>query len=118
MRNSFGINKSRSLMTATNQMEIDMTNNFASLTLADQYAVLKAEADAIAKQLEAVKAAIKATGLEVIEGEQAIVTVSLSERSSLDACAAKKLLTPEQVAACTKVSLVATIRVKPRLIAA
>jgi len=98
-----------------------MTNILASLaaladlSLADRYAVLKADADAIAKALDAVKAEIKATGLDTIEGENAIVTVSLSERSTLDTKAAKALLTDEQIAACTKVTLVETLRVKPKV---
>lgn len=98
-----------------------MTNILASLaaladlSLADRYAVLKADADAIAKALDAVKAEIKATGLDTIEGENTIVTVSLSERSTLDTKAAKALLSDEQVAACTKVTLVETLRVKPRV---
>lgn len=86
----------------------------SSLSLADRYAVLKADADAIAKALDAVKAEIKATGLEVIEGERSIVTVCLSERATLDTKAAKAFLTDEQVAACTKVTLVETLRVKPK----
>lgn len=86
----------------------------SSLSLADRYAVLKADADAIAKALDAVKAEIKATGLETIEGERAIVTVCLSERATLDTKAVKEILTEEQVAACTKVTLVETLRVKPK----
>lgn len=89
--------------------------NLSALSLADRYAVLKADADAIAKALDAVKAEIKATGLDTIEGENAIVMVSLSERSTLDTKAAKALLSDEQVAACTKVTLVETLRVKPKV---
>jgi hypothetical protein len=88
--------------------------SLATLSLADRFAVLKADADAINKALDAVKAEIKATGLETIVGERAIVTVSLSERSTFDSKAAKALLTDEQVAACTKVILVETIRDKPK----
>lgn len=86
----------------------------SALSLADRYAVLKADADAIAKALDAVKAEIKATGLEVIEGERSIVTVCLSERATLDTKVVKEILTEEQVAACTKVTLVETLRVKPK----
>ena len=88
--------------------------NLSALSLADRYAILKADADAITKALDAVKAEIKATGLETIEGDRAVVTVALSERSTLDSKAAKALLTDEQVKACTKVALVETIRVKPK----
>jgi hypothetical protein len=98
-------------------MEIDTMSNFATLPLADRYAILKAEVDTLTKQLDAIKAEIKATGVETLTGEQAIVTVALSERSTLDAKAARTYLTPEQVAACTKVTLVETLRVKPRLAA-
>ena len=88
--------------------------SLADLSLADRYAILKADADAIAKALDAVKNEIKATGLETIEGARAIVTVSLSERSTLDPKAVRALLTDEQVAACTKTTLVETLRVKPK----
>ncbi len=88
--------------------------NLASLSLADRFAILKADADAINKELEAVKAEIKATGLEKIEGENAIVVVSLSERSMFDTKAAKALLTSEQIASCTSITLITTIRDKPK----
>ena len=88
-----------------------MTN----VSLADRYAALKAEIDALTKELDKVKTEIKATGLETIEGDMAIVTVSLSERSSLDTKAVKDLLTPDQIAACTRVTLVETLRVKPKV---
>ena len=94
-----------------------MTNRFAnlaSLSLADRFAILKADADAINKEFEAVKAEIKATGLEKIEGENATVVVSLSERSMFDTKAAKEFLTDEQIASCTSVALITTIRPKPK----
>lgn len=88
-----------------------MTN----VSLADRYAALKAEIDALTKELDKVKTEIKATGLETIEGDMAIVTVGLSERSSLDTKAIKEFLTPDQIAACTRVTLVETLRVKPKV---
>jgi len=88
-----------------------MTN----VSLADRYAALKAAIDALTKELDKVKTEIKATGLETIEGDMPIVTVSLSERSSLDTKAVKDLLTPDQIAACTRVTLVETLRVKPKV---
>jgi hypothetical protein len=90
-------------------MEIDMTN---VNTLADRYAQIKAEADAWAKKLEAVKAEIKDLGVEEVIGDHFTVTVSLSERSTLDQKKVKEILTPAQIAACNSVALVTTIRVK------
>ena len=80
--------------------------------LADRYALIKAEIDGLERLLAAAKAEIKAAGREEIVGATAIVTLSLSERNSLDTAAVKKILTPEQIAACTKTTLVETIRVK------
>ena len=92
-----------------------MTININTLSLADRYAILKGDIDALTKQLDAVKVEIIASGVETLIGEQAIVVVSLSERATLDTKAAKEFLTPEQVTVCTKVSLVTTLRVKPRV---
>ena len=82
-------------------------------TLADRYAAIKAEIDGLTRLLDEVKAEIKATGMDEIMGDRNIVTVTLSEPVRFDATAAKKLLTAEQIAACTKTGeLVTTIRVK------
>jgi len=80
--------------------------------LADRYSDIKAQIEALTLQLDAVKKEIKATGREQIIGDRAIVTVGLSERTSLDTKLAKALLTPEQVTACSKVALIETIYVK------
>lgn len=92
-----------------------MTNNFAALALADRYAILKADIDALTKQLDAIKAEIKASGVETLVGDQAVVTVSLYERSTLDSKAAKALLTKEQIKLCSKVTLVEKITIAPRV---
>jgi len=84
-----------------------------NLTLADRYANAKARADEAEAILKAIREEILATGVERLDGAFASVTVALSERSSLDSASVKKMLTPEQVAAVTKVSLVTTLRVKP-----
>ena len=90
-------------------------NNLSNLSLADRFAALKAEADRIAKLLDAAKAEIKATGLALVEGEMADVTVSLSERKTIDTKLVTQFLSPEQVEACTKTSLVETLRVKAKV---
>jgi phosphosulfolactate synthase (CoM biosynthesis protein A) len=91
------------------EMEIEMN-------LADKYAILKADADRANEALDACKAEIKKLGCETLEGTHVLVTLSLSERKSFDAKAAQAYLTKEQVAACTKVSQVETIRIKPRIV--
>ena len=91
------------------EMEIEMN-------LADKYAILKADADRANEALDACKVEIKALGRETLEGTHVLVTLSLSERKSFDAKAAQAYLTKEQVAACTKVSQVETIRIKPRIV--
>lgn len=88
-----------------------MTNNLN--TLADRYAAIKAEIDGLNRLLDEVKTEIKATGMAEIVGDTAVVTVTLSEPVRFDATAAKTFLSPDQIAACTKVGeLVTTIRVK------
>lgn len=87
-----------------------------TINLADRYAILKQEADAALAALDLVKTEIKALGCEVLEGTHVIVTLSLSERKSFDSKAAQAYLTKEQVAACTRVSQVETIRIKPRIV--
>jgi hypothetical protein len=86
-----------------------MTNS----NLADRYAAIKAEIDGLNRLLDEVKTEIKGTGMAEIVGEQAIVTITLSEPVRFDAATAKTFLNPDQIAACTKTGeLVTTIRVK------
>jgi len=82
-------------------------------TLADRYADLDAEIKGLQRLQAELKAEIKSLGREEIVGERAIVSLGLSERSTLDTKLVRELLTEEQVEACTKVSLIETIRVKP-----
>lgn len=89
-----------------------------SINLADQYAILKAESDRINAEMDIVKQQIRALGRETLEGTHVLVTLSLSERKSFDAKAAAQFLTADQVAACTRVSQVETIRIKPRVVVA
>lgn len=85
------------------------------MNLADRYAALKFQIEALEQELSGVKAEIKALGQEQIEGDSVYVTLSLSERNTLDNAAVKKLLTEEQIKGCTKTTLVETIRIKPKV---
>lgn len=85
------------------------------MNLADRYATLKFQIEAMEQELSSVKAEIKALGQEQIEGDNVYVTLSLSERNSLDTTAVKMLLTEDQIKACTKTALIETIRIKPKV---
>jgi len=87
----------------------------ATNSLADAYALAKAELDAAQKAVDALRKEILATGVERIAGDCAIIEVALSERASFDAKIAKTFLTLEQAAACTSVSLVTTLRIKVKI---
>jgi hypothetical protein len=99
-------------MTLIIDLEIKMTN---VANLADRYQAIKLEIEALERLLSEVKADIKATGFETIEGQNAIVSVGLSERSTIDQKLVKELLSAEDLALCTKVTLVETIRVKSKV---
>jgi hypothetical protein len=81
-------------------------------TLADRYADLKAELEGIQRLLDECKAEIKAIGCEEIIGARSIVTLGLSERTTIDQKLVKEILTAEQLAACSKTALIETVRVK------
>lgn len=85
-----------------------------NLNTADKYATIKARIDELEAELKVVREAILATGQEKITGEFADVTVNLSERATFDQTLAKSFLTAEQIAACTKKSVVTTLRVKAK----
>ena len=83
--------------------------------LADKYQAIKLEIEALERLLKDVKKEIKATGLETIEGTNAIVSVGLSERPILDQNLVKELLSADDLALCTKVTLIETVRVKSKV---
>lgn len=80
--------------------------------IADDYAVAKAAFDAAKEALDAVKALVDETGRAELVGSTFRLDVNIFERAALDAAAAKKFLTEEQIKSCTKVSTVRTIKVK------
>ena len=88
-------------------------SNTAPLVAA--FLAAKAAADAANAVLDAAKAAILETGLEVLTDGHVDVVVCLSERSTLDTKLAKSVLDAGQIAAATKTSVVTTVRVKARL---
>lgn len=90
-----------------------MSINFA-IALADRYAAVKAAADAATEALDALKAEIKAAGIERHVGLTCDLVLSLSEQRRVDTKMLQALLTDEQIDACKKSILVETIRIKPK----
>jgi len=89
-----------------------MLNN---LTLADRYATLAERLRDLEAEVKAVRDLIIASGQDRISGDFADVVVALSERTSFDAKAAHRYLTPARIAECTRSTVVTTLRVKPKL---
>jgi hypothetical protein len=77
-------------------------SNTASLVSA--YISAKAELDAAEARVKALKAQvlIASNGGDIVEGDDADIRITVGQRSSLDAKLVAQLLSPEQVAACTK----------------
>ena len=88
-----------------------------TISLADQYAAAKAAADAANEALDALKAEIKAAGIERHIGVTCDIVLSLSEQRRVDTKLLQALLTEEQIEACKKPVLVETIRIKAKGIA-
>ena len=90
-----------------------MTFN-SPIALADQYAAAKAAADDAIAALDALKAQIKAAGIERHIGLTCDLVLSLSEQRRVDTKLLQALLTDEQIEACKKPVLVETIRIKAK----
>lgn len=80
--------------------------------LADKYAALKIEMDALQDELDQVKAQILATGSDLIEGDRFKVTVGLQERTSISAKEAEKVLDPAIYASLAKTTMFPAVRYK------
>jgi hypothetical protein len=81
-------------------------------SLADKFAAAKIAYDLAKAEMEALKAQIIESGVESIIGDNFAVTVSLSERTSLDQKAVKALLTPAQIMSVSTTSVITTVRYK------
>lgn len=79
--------------------------------LANEYAALKDQADAINARLDALKEEIKASGVDLIEGDNAVLKISLAERVTVNTAAVRKILTDAQFAEVSKASVYSVIRV-------
>lgn len=82
--------------------------------LIDELGQLKAQIADLEKREEKLKADLRATGVKVAEGELFRVTVTTSDRETLDMEAVRNHLSPQFIRAHTKISQTTTIRVTAR----
>jgi regulator of replication initiation timing len=87
-----------------------MTSN----TLADQIGKLDAQIGILTKQLEALKAQAKSSGLDEIVGQTFVVTIGTSIRASLDTTKIKQELGQQWYDDRCKLAEVTTLRIKVR----
>jgi hypothetical protein len=80
--------------------------------LADEYAQAKSRLDEAERAVKALRARVLALGLETVTGDHFRLTVSLSERESLDSGMVRAILPDDVLASVTRRSIVETIRVK------
>lgn len=85
-----------------------------TIALADQFAAAKAAADDAVAALDAIKAQIKASGIERHIGVTCDVILSLSEQRRVDNKLLATLLTEEQIEGCKKPILVERITIKAK----
>jgi hypothetical protein len=93
---------------------MEMTQMLDNLTLADRFHTLNERLKELEAEVKSVRDQIVATGKEKICGEFADVVVSLSERNTFDGKLAQSFLNAEQIAACTKKSVITTVRAKAK----
>lgn len=72
--------------------------------IADRYAELKMQIEALEEELKGIKALADATGMEVIDGDNFRLTIKSSSRTSLDKDVLAQWLTEEQMQEATKTS--------------
>ena len=86
------------------------TDNIAKL--ADDYAQIKLQIEALEEQIKVVKKQIIATGRDVIIGEDFKVTVSLQERPTISTKKAEEILEPEIYAKLVNIAEYEVVRYK------
>jgi hypothetical protein len=70
----------------------------------DTLGALNAQIAELQGQAELIKAELKSTGLDTIEGVIFKCVIAVVEQARLDSSKVKALLTPAQIAACTRVT--------------
>jgi hypothetical protein len=73
--------------------------------IADRYAQVKLQIEALEEELKVIKSKAEATGLDVIDGDQFRLTMKEQGRSSLDRKVLEQWLSAEQLEEATKTTL-------------
>jgi hypothetical protein len=79
---------------------------------ADKYSILKTQMASLEVELKELRDQLLDIGAEEINGKFAVITVGLSERSTIDRAKVAELLTEKQLASVTNTTVVASLRVK------
>lgn len=85
-----------------------------TISLADRFAAAKAAHEAATEALDALKAEIKAAGIERHIGLTCDIVLALSEQRRIDNKLLQSYLTDEEIEACKKPVLVERITIKPK----
>ena len=88
------------------------TVNLAAIV--DELGELKAAIAELTEKEKELKTIIAASGYAEFDGELFRATVSLTERTTLESEKVRALLSPAQIAACSKTTEVTTVRVAAR----
>jgi hypothetical protein len=83
-------------------------------SLVDELGVLKGEIAALELREKEIKAVLIESGQDLIKGIIFQAAISDSERVTLDSAKVRSFLSPVQIAACSRVSIVTTVRVSAR----
>ena len=89
-----------------------MPINLAAIV--DELGTLKAAIAELTEKEKELKTIVAASGYAELDGELFRATVSLSERVTLDSEKVRALLSPSQIAACSRVTEVTSVRVASR----
>lgn len=73
--------------------------------IADRYAQVKMQIEALEEELKVIKAKAEATGMDVIDGDQFRLSMKEQGRSSLDRKVLEQWLSAEQLEEATKITL-------------
>lgn len=80
----------------------------------DELGKLKAQIADLCEKESEIKILLMDSGVVEIDGSKYRATVSKTERTSLDAVAVRKILTPKQLVTCTKVTVFTQVKVTAR----